>query len=151
MPVTPKDAAAIILLKDRTDPKVFWVKRSPKLQFMGGFHAFPGGQLDKQDTAILVTGCDGEEALMRACAVREFFEETGVLLARGAERLSLEHIAEKRRALNDSSRSFGQVIDDDDLEIACSDFEPAWRWVTPHFAPRRFDTWFCLAWMPYGQ
>src|SRR5437879_5056707 len=123
MPVTPKDAAAIILLKDRTDPKVFWVKRSPKLHFMGGFHAFPGGQLDKDDSAIRVSGCDGEDALMRACAVREFFEETGVLLARGAERLSLERIAEKRRALNDSSNSFSQVIEEDDLDIACSDFQ----------------------------
>lgn len=78
MPVIPKDAAAIILLKDQPDPKVFWVKRSPKLKFMGGFHAFPGGQLDKEDSRISVAGCDGEEAVMRACAVREFFEETGV-------------------------------------------------------------------------
>jgi len=90
MPVTPKDAAAIILLKDRSDPKVFWVKRSPKLQFMGGYHAFPGGQLDKEDNQINVDGCEGEESLMRVCAVREFFEEAGVLLARGTASLSLE-------------------------------------------------------------
>jgi glyoxylase-like metal-dependent hydrolase (beta-lactamase superfamily II)/8-oxo-dGTP pyrophosphatase MutT (NUDIX family) len=151
MPVTPKDAAVIILLKDRTDPKVFWVKRSPKLQFMGGFHAFPGGQLDKEDSAIRVSGCDGEEALMRACAVREFFEETGVLLAHGVERLTLEHIAEMRGALNRSSTSFGQILEDDNLEIVGSDFKPAGRWVTPAFAPRRFDTWFFLAWMPDRQ
>src|SRR5215470_3899578 len=70
MAVTPRDAAAIILLKDKDDPKVFWVKRSPKLQFMGGYHAFPGGQLDKQDNLIQAAGCDGEESLMRVCAVR---------------------------------------------------------------------------------
>lgn len=151
MAVTPKDAAAIILLKDRTDPKVFWVKRSPKLQFMGGFHAFPGGQLDKEDSSITVAGCDGEEAVMRVCAVREFFEETGVLLARGAERLSVERIADKRRAMNEGERSFKQTLEEDALEIACADFQPAGRWVTPHFAPRRFDTWFFLAWMPEGQ
>jgi ribonuclease/clavin/mitogillin len=151
MAVTPKDAAAIILLKDRTDPKVFWVKRSPKLQFMGGFHAFPGGQLDKEDSSIAVAGCDGEEAVMRVCAVREFFEEAGVLLARGAERLSVERIAGKRRAMNEKMKSFKQTLEEDALEIACADFQPAGRWVTPHFAPRRFDTWFFLAWMPEGQ
>jgi len=151
MPVTPKDAAAIILLKDRHDPKVFWVKRSPKLQFMGGYHAFPGGQLDKEDSSVTVAGCEGEESLMRACAVREFFEEAGVLLARGTDRLSVEHIADKRRALAEGTKSFKQILEEDNLEISCPDFEAAGRWVTPHFAPRRFDTWFFLAWMPEGQ
>ncbi|HSB11655.1 MAG TPA: MBL fold metallo-hydrolase [Blastocatellia bacterium] len=150
MPVTPKDAAAIILLKDPTDPRVFWVKRSPKLQFMGGYHAFPGGQLDKEDASIAVAGCEADEAVMRACAVREFFEETGVLLARGAEALSLDQIAEKRQAMTDHS-SFGQILEDDALQIVGSDLEPAGRWVTPPFAPRRFDTWFFLAWLPEGQ
>lgn len=150
MPVTPKDAAAIILLKDSDDPHVFWVKRSTKLRFMGGFHAFPGGQLDKEDASIAVTGCEGDEAAMRACAVREFFEEAGVLLAHGTERLSLEQIAAKREALNGNA-SFKQILEDDNLEIVASDFEPAGRWVTPHFAPVRFDTWFFLAWMPEAQ
>ena len=151
MAVTPKDAAAIILLKDRHDPKVFWVKRSPKLQFMGGYHAFPGGQLDKEDNSVTVAGCEGEESLMRVCAVREFFEEAGVLLARGTNSLSMDRIAAKRRAMTAGEKTFKQILDDDSLEIACTDFDPAGRWVTPHFAPRRFDTWFFLAWMPDGQ
>ena len=151
MAVTPKDAAAIILLKDRPDPKVFWVKRSPKLQFMGGYHAFPGGQLDKEDNLVPVTGCDGEESLMRVCAVREFFEEAGVLLARGTDALSIERIAAKRLAMSEEKKTFKEILEEDDLEITCSDFEPAGRWVTPNFAPRRFDTWFFLAWMPEGQ
>ena len=151
MAVTPKDAAAIILLKDRDDPKVFWVKRSPKLQFMGGYHAFPGGQLDKEDNLITATGCEGEEALMRVCAVREFFEEAGVLLSQVTNGLSLDRIAEKRSTMASGEKTFKQILDEDSLEIACSDFEPAGRWVTPHFAPRRFDTWFFLAWMPEGQ
>ncbi|MFY9574568.1 MAG: MBL fold metallo-hydrolase, partial [Blastocatellia bacterium] len=151
MAVTPKDAAAIILLKGREDPNVFWVKRSPKLKFMGGFHAFPGGQLDKEDSGITVLGCSGDEAVMRCCAVREFFEETGVLLARGAERLSIAEIAAKRRALAEAAKSFKQILEEDQLQIDGADFQPAGRWVTPHFAPRRFDTWFFLAWMPEGQ
>ncbi|MBC7911021.1 MAG: NUDIX hydrolase, partial [Pyrinomonadaceae bacterium] len=51
-PATPKDAAAVILLRDGTDasdPEVFWVRRSERLTFLGGFHAFPGGQLDASD------------------------------------------------------------------------------------------------------
>ena len=88
---------------------------------------------------------------MRVCAVREFFEEAGVLLARGTDRLSLEQIAAKRRAMAEENNSFKQVLDEDRLEITCSDFVPAGRWVTPNFAPRRFDTWFFLAWMPDGQ
>ena len=67
MAVTPKDAAAIILLKDPNDLKVFWVKRSPKLQFMGGYHAFPGGQLDKEDSLCGVAGCEGEPVNARPC------------------------------------------------------------------------------------
>src|SRR5262249_11287889 len=151
MAVTPRDAAAIILLKDKDDPKVFWVKRNPKLQFMGGYHAFPGGQLDKEDNLIKVAGCDGEDSLMRVCAVREFFEEAGVLLARGTVTLSLARISEKRRSMTEGSKSFKQILDEDNLEIDCLDLDPAGRWVTPHFAPRRFDTWFFLAWMPEGQ
>ena len=48
-PVTPKDAAAMILLRDPEDPKVFWVKRARTLRFMGSFHAFPGGAVETDD------------------------------------------------------------------------------------------------------
>jgi glyoxylase-like metal-dependent hydrolase (beta-lactamase superfamily II)/8-oxo-dGTP pyrophosphatase MutT (NUDIX family) len=152
MAATPKDAGSIIILKDRTDPKVFWVKRSPKLMFMGGFHAFPGGQLDKEDGLIPVSECEeADAAAMRACAAREVFEEAGLLLAKGAERLSAERIREKRRDLAAGAKSFRQILEEDDLRIAGSSLEAAGRWVTPPFAPRRFDTWFFIAWLPEGQ
>jgi ribonuclease/clavin/mitogillin len=152
MAAIPKDAAAIILLKDPSDPKVFWVKRNPSLTFMGGFHAFPGGQLDKEDPAILVNNCDADDQrAMRACAVREFFEETGILLARGAERLSADAIADARRALENKAGSFKQILEESELEVDGSELIAAGRWVTPPFAPRRFDTWFFLAWLPEGQ
>jgi glyoxylase-like metal-dependent hydrolase (beta-lactamase superfamily II)/8-oxo-dGTP pyrophosphatase MutT (NUDIX family) len=152
MPPTPRDAAAIILLKDRDDPMMYWVKRNPKLIFMGGFHAFPGGQLDKDDCNVPVSECAGhDEATMRACAVREFFEETGVLLARGTEALERGYLYQQRQALISESRSFKQLIEEEKLQIAGSSLAPAGRWVTPPFAPRRFDTWFFLAWLPEGQ
>ena len=152
MAATPKDAAAIILLKDPADPKVFWVKRSPKLAFMGGFHTFPGGQLDRGDGAIKVAGLDDEdEAKMRVCAVRELFEEAGTLIARGAERISPGRLAAQRLELEGGTKTLKQILDDDEVQIDAESLPAAGRWVTPPFAPRRFDTWFFLAWLPGGQ
>ena len=152
MAATPKDAAAIILLKDPSDPKVFWVKRSPKLAFMGGFHTFPGGQLDKDDETIKVSGFDGgDEAKMRVCAVREMFEEAGTLVARGAERISPDRLAALRLEMEAGTRTFKQIVDETEVEIDSESLPAAGRWVTPPFAPRRFDTWFFLAWLPEGQ
>src|SRR5258705_1062826 len=94
-PVTaslPKDAAAVILLRQNTDPnnpEVFWVRRSEKLSFLGGFYAFPGGQLDATDTeAPVVNAKSDEEAAMISCAARELFEELGVLAARRTDALT---------------------------------------------------------------
>ena len=90
----PKDAAAVILLRQNTDPnnpEVFWVRRSPKLVFLGGFYAFPGGQTESSDAEVVVTNCGDDRALaaMLSCAAREMFEETGLLLARGSETLTI--------------------------------------------------------------
>ncbi|HWP44563.1 MAG TPA: NUDIX domain-containing protein, partial [Blastocatellia bacterium] len=152
MAAIPKDAAAIILLKDKADPKMYWIKRNPRLMFMGGFHAFPGGQLDKEDSSVEVSNCDGDDhRAMRACAVREFFEEAGVLFARGVERYSPEQVAAWRRALATGSKRFRDLLAENELEIDGSSLVPAGRWVTPPFAPRRFDTWFFIAWLPERQ
>lgn len=152
MPVNPRDAAAVILLKDQDDPKVFWVKRNISLAFMGGYRAFPGGQLDRKDAEVPVLDCEpGEAATMRVCAVREFFEETGVLIARRAERLSREQLAALRASLESGNSAFGEILVRAGLELSASLLTPSGRWVTPPFAPRRFDTWFFLAWLPDGQ
>src|SRR5262249_4149317 len=151
MAATPKDAGSIIILKDPDDPKLLWVKRSDRLMFMGGFHAFPGGQLDKEDQETTVSGYTGDEAAMRACASREVFEEMGVLLAEGAERLTAAQIAEARRALASGEKTFQQALADHDLTVNGERLVAAGRWVTPPFAPRRFDTWFFLAWLPENQ
>src|SRR5437667_2949802 len=90
---TPKDAAAVILLRHNTDPddpEVFLVRRSEKLAFLGGYYAFPGGQREASDAETLVENCDDQErAAMISCAAREMFEETRVLLARGSELLTI--------------------------------------------------------------
>ena len=87
-PPTPVVATAIVLWRDGPGGReVLLVRRGAERRFAGGFHAFPGGRLDPEDAAIPVPGLSGEEAALVACATRELFEETGVLLARGAERV----------------------------------------------------------------
>jgi ribonuclease/clavin/mitogillin len=151
MAAIPKDAGSIILLKDPLDPQLLWVKRSARLAFMGGFHAFPGGQLDKVDLETPVAGCTGDEAWMRACAAREVFEEIGVLLAAGAKRLTVAQIADARRQMAAGEKTFLQILRDYELVLSGDALTAAGRWVTPPFAPRRFDTWFFLAWLPENQ
>lgn len=152
MAVVPKDAAAIILLKDRSDPKVFWAKRNNRLMFMGGFHAFPGGQLDPGDTAVPVANAESpEHAAMLACAAREFFEETGVLLARSPEGANSDSLEEMRSSVAARHADFGRLLKASRRTLDAADMVPAGRWVTPAFAPRRFDTWFFLAWLQDGQ
>jgi ribonuclease/clavin/mitogillin len=141
----------VILLDRRADPLVYWVRRSERMAFQGGFQAFPGGQRDAADASVPVLGGDGGEGnAMRVTAVRELFEETGVLLAHGAERLDSSTLAEMRRRLLDGS-SFGGLLGENDLVVDGAVLTPAGRWVTPAFSPRRFDTWFFTAWLPEGQ
>src|SRR5437773_6280056 len=151
----PRDAAAVILLRhntDRNNPEVFWVKRSPKLAFLGGFYAFPGGQAESSDREAPIENCeDHERAAMISCAARETFEEIGILLARGADTLT----AGQRRSLLDdleSARmSWPELLRHFGLHLDASDFTFVGRWVTPPFAPRRFDTWFFLVKCPAKQ
>jgi endoribonuclease LACTB2 len=154
-PVTPRDAAAVILLREPDDPKVFWVKRSYKLAFMGGFHAFPGGQMDADDAAIPLANCpvdpDGKAAAIRVCAIREIFEETGVLLAQGAESIPHAQRAELRQLLHDNQISFKGLLAKAGLTLDARLLAEIPRWVTPASSPRRFDTRFFTAWLPEGQ
>lgn len=154
--VQPKDAAAVILLPrdiDPHNPEVFWVKRSAQLVFLGGFYAFPGGQLEANDADAPVENCadDRERRTMISCAAREMFEETGVLLARRAETLT---VGQRRSLLDDleSGRtSWPELLRHYGLHLDAADFTFVGRWVTPPFAPRRFDTWFFLVRCPLKQ
>src|SRR5437762_10800100 len=146
-PVTPRDAAAMILLRDPDDPKVFWVRRSLKVFFMAGYHAFPGGQRDAGDFETRVLNCDNAEAAaMRACAAREIFEETGVLVARGAEALTAERRAALRHEFNEGQIKFAELLEREGLTLDAELLIEAPRWVTPSSSPRRFNTRFFTAW-----
>jgi endoribonuclease LACTB2 len=152
---TPKDAAAVILLRPKTDPnnpEVFWVKRSTKLAFLGGFQAFPGGQREASDADVPVNNCDDpERAAMISCAAREVFEEVEVLLARGSETLTVGQRASLLDDLESKRMSWPELLQHYGLRLDASDFTFVGRWVTPPFAPRRFDTWFFLVNCPPKQ
>jgi ribonuclease/clavin/mitogillin len=149
---TPKDAAAVILLDRPVDPLVYWVRRHAGMAFQGNFQAFPGGQRDEGDAGVPVLGAAGDAGdAMRVAAVRELFEETGVLVARGAERLDAGRLAAMRRRLVEGHEPFGALLEEHGVEVDAALLAPAGRWVTPSFSPRRFDTWFFTAWLPEGQ
>ena len=89
-PMPWMEAAAVVLFRraDTGGVEVFWLEREQKLRFAGGHFAFPGGKVEPADSLIPVLGAAGAEARFMVTAARELFEETGVLKARGAERLA---------------------------------------------------------------
>jgi len=151
----PKDAAAVILIRQDTDPEnpeVYWVKRSDKLAFLGGFHAFPGGQIDSDDATVDVRNAPNPEtATMISGAARELFEELGVLVARGGETLTKGQRVSLLDDLESGRMSWSALLDHYNLHLDADDFTYVGRWVTPPFNARRFDTWFFLAKCPPKQ
>lgn len=151
----PKDASAVILLRQNTDcknPEVFLVRRSEKLAFLGGFSAFPGGQLDRSDSEVEVSNSnDAETAAAISCAARELFEELGILAARGAESLTKGQRVSLLDDLESGRMSWPELLRHYDLSLDARDFTFVGRWVTPPFSARRFDTWFFLVNCPLKQ
>ncbi len=150
-PATPKDAAAVILLnQDLT--RVLWAQRNTELKFLGGWHAFPGGKLEASDAEIKVENCaDAGLAKFIVCAVRETFEEVGVLLARGGEKLTKGQFVSLHDDLISGRFSLAEILADWGLRIDAEDFFYTGFWTTPQFSPVRFKTRFFLAVCPSKQ
>lgn len=148
---TPKDASAVVLLNhDKT--KVLWARRNPNLRFLGGFHGFPGGKVDEDDKMIEVRNAENAEtSSLIACAVREVFEEVGVLLTRGGKKLTIG----QRRSLHSDHVNgvfpFSEILETWGLWIDAEDFRFWETWTTPEFSPIRFKTRFFLAVCPKKQ
>jgi endoribonuclease LACTB2 len=134
-------AASVLLARDPGSAEVFVVRRSEKLRFMGGFHAFPGGRVSSGD------------ADQRVAAVRELFEETGVLLARRADGSFpvAAELADPRRELLADSEAFPSLLRRLGLTIWSDDLTYIGSLVTPPFSSLRFDTAFFTADLPPGQ
>jgi ribonuclease/clavin/mitogillin len=165
-PAEPRDAAAMVLLRDPEDPKVLWVRRARTLAFMAGYHAFPGGQRDLEDETVPILSNppsapmteapgseveDRQDLPLRVTAIRELFEETGILVARGVERLSADRLAALRQELLAGATSFGDLLTREGVFLDAGMVDRAPRWVTPPSQPRRYDTRFYVAWLPAGQ
>jgi ribonuclease/clavin/mitogillin len=151
----PKDAAAVILLRHQTNPQnpeVFLVRRSEKLQFLGGYHAFPGGQFDATDAEARVENCeDAATKTAISCAARELFEETQVLVARGGDALTKGQRESLFDDLQSGRMTWPALLNHYELYLDANDFTFVGRWVTPPFAARRFDTLFFLVNCPPKQ
>jgi 8-oxo-dGTP pyrophosphatase MutT (NUDIX family) len=170
-PAVPRDAATVILLRQAPELEAFLLRRTRALEFAPGACVFPGGSVDDRDAdpAIGETawagpsaadlgdqlGIPADRARALVCAaVRETFEESGVLLA-GSSPTDLVRdggaLAEDRRRLLEGSVSLGGLLSRRGLVLRADLLTPWARWITPEVSPRRFDTWFFAAALPPGQ
>lgn len=168
----PRPSAAIVPWRRTATGglEVYWVERNPSLRFMGGWHAFPGGGLSRSDAAIAIRGeaegtsettvsrAQGEnpEATelppdlvpgLLACALRELFEETGLLPSDGEipSGNGLATWRDARQRLLDQEVAFDQLAAE--LMPSARTLVFAGRWLTPPLAPMRFDNrFFLLEW-----
>jgi len=167
--VKPRPASTILLLRDaeaRKEIEVFMMVRHYEIDFNSGALVFPGGSVDKGDHEIIADrslysggdGMDAGELSFRIAAIRETFEESGILLARprGSRQLvDARHAGEieaaHRAALCEGTTSFLKVLTDNALLLALDELVPYAHWITPEGVPKRFDTWFFLAAAPPDQ
>jgi 8-oxo-dGTP pyrophosphatase MutT (NUDIX family) len=157
-----RPSSTVVLARDGvSDPEIFMVRRHERSSF-GSAHAFPGGVVDKEDTEVhaFCEGLSSAEANARlgiqdggldyySSAVRELFEESGVLLA---DFSSLdEDLAAVRYALNDGSLNWTEFVTLNELPLHCGELHYISHWVTPPNGPKRYSTRFFLSKLPEGQ
>ncbi|MEV5945248.1 NUDIX hydrolase [Streptomyces sp. NPDC051993] len=172
--VEPRRAATVMLLRDGAGaggPAVHMLRRRASMAFAGGAYAYPGGGVDPRDAEDSQLGwagpsrewwaerlgTDPASAQAIVCAaVRETYEEAGVLLAGPGPATVVgdttgDDWEADRQALVVRELSFAEFLDRRGLVLR-SDLLGAWaRWITPEFEPRRYDTWFFVAALPEGQ
>ena len=174
-PVEPRDAATVVLLRAGDgESEVYLLRRQTTMAFAGGMCVFPGGGVDPRDFDDELVdrglwagpspaewaarlGCDEARATALVCAaVRETFEESGVLLAGPTpDEVVADTTADDwevdRMALETRELSMTSFLEDRALVLR-TDLLGAWAgWLTPVFEPRRYRTWFFVARLPEGQ
>jgi 8-oxo-dGTP pyrophosphatase MutT (NUDIX family) len=168
--VAPRPASTILLLRDSTvtrgEIEVFMMVRHYEIDFSSGALVFPGGSVDKGDQEIIANpalysggeGLDASALSFRIAAIRETFEESGILLARISGSNTLvdarragEIEAAHRSALCEGKTTFSKILADNGLLLAFDELVPYAHWITPEGMPKRFDTWFFLAAAPPEQ
>ena len=152
-PREPRPSCSVILL----DPSrggdepwgVYMLRRSGGSRFMPGRYVFPGGSLDPGDGPA-----NGDEPARRRAALRELWEEAGVLLVEEPQVLAglpAEELASTREALHQGRLGLEEALAGLGLRPRPQALIPWARWITPAARPQRFDTFFYLALMPGGQ
>lgn len=148
-PATPRPAATLLLLRD--DPfEVLMVRRAAGGSFPSA-SVFPGGTVDAGDASEewlpLVTGAQGlraEERALRIAALRECFEEVGILVATDADGRAVAPAPCE-------ARDFRALVTAGGGRLRLDALVPFGRWITPEIAPRRWDTHFFLCRAPADQ
>ena len=173
-PAVPRDAATVMLLRPAPGQpadgvEVLMLRRPAAMAFAPGAYVFPGGSVDTAD-ADPRTGWAGpapeefadwlgtspSQAHALVCAaVRETFEESGVLLATPADGTVPgpweAFLAQDRAALAAGRVTFAEMLSRRGLVLRADLLTPWARWITPEAEPRRFDTYFFAAALPQGQ
>lgn len=171
-PARTKLASTVMLVRDDEGPlEVFMLRRVSSMAFAPSMHVFPGGGVDRRDAedelpwagpaveewAETLETDEASARMLVAAAVREIFEETGVLLASpvsdegGAPHLAPEVAADLRGRLVAHEISFGQVLLEHHLVLRSDLLRYRAHWITPEAEPRRYDTRFFVAAVPEGQ
>ena len=173
----PIDSATVIVLREVNDAcQVLLVERHAESRAFAGAHVFPGGRVDAADAAALLHGVSPRLAPRAAAArlgegiapaaalafwvaaIRELFEEAGLLLARVdglpvsfSDAPTRGRFAAQRAAILAGETSFADVVAAERLELATDSLHYFSRWITPVNAPRRYDARFFVAHVPAGQ
>lgn len=167
-PPQPKDAATVVLVRDGADGiEVFLQRRVQQMAFAGGMTVFPGGGVDPRDGEADLAwqgpaapwwaerfGATQRDARQLVCAaVRETFEECGVLLVSAADggAPDVAALAPARARLEAKELSLAQFLRDEALVLRADLLRPFAHWITPKNEKRRYDTRFFLAALPAGQ
>ncbi len=164
-----RTAATVMLVRDADDEpgvEVFMLRRTGKASFAAGMYVFPGGRVDDADHAAEIEpfceGLDDVEASRQlsidsgglaywVAAIRECFEEAGILLAQRRNGSELKMGDEDRHAVHDGSLSMVELCRRDDLILDLSTTQYVDHWLTPIGEARRFDTRFFVTEAPAGQ
>ena len=167
----PRPASTVVLLRPGVaGPEVYLLRRVKAMAFAGGMHVFPGGSVDPADATADIGwagpppswwagrfGADEPMGRALVCAaVRETFEESGILLAGTSADSLLEDVSsdeweEERRALEAREHSLSELLTRRGLVLRADLLRPLAHWITPEIEPKRFDTRFFLAELPAGQ
>jgi 8-oxo-dGTP pyrophosphatase MutT (NUDIX family) len=150
----------MLLVRDAPDLQVFMLRRNLRSVFAAGAYVFPGGAVDPDDgDDALDAGHEAGRAeaeipaRFRVAAIRESFEEAGVLLAHddAGTPVDVAALTAARHALHRGDRSFTEIVGDLGVVLDTAALWPIGRFITPPGAPRRFDTWFFVAPAPEGH